>query len=133
MFNLLYGKEFDKLGKNQNKKLTLNAKVFFCGGQRYIPLLRDVNGNLAVDPANGRFWDYKKAYDNKMDALYSINLSVSYKINGPKATHEIFLDLPNITNHQGNMSEYYDASKPDKISYITQMQFLPNIMYRIYF
>jgi len=133
VFNLLYGKEFDKLGKNQNKTLTLNAKVFFCGGQRSIPLLRDVNGNLAVDPANGRFWDYKKAYDNKMDALYSFHLSASYKINRPKATHEIFLDLPNITNHQGKISEYYDAGKPNSISYITQMVFLPNIMYRIYF
>jgi hypothetical protein len=133
VFNLLYGKEFDKLGKNQNKTLTLNAKVFFCGGQRYIPLLRDVNGNLAVDPANGRFWDYTKAYDKRMDLLYSLNLSVSYKINRPKATHEIFLDLPNITNHQGKMSEYYDASKPNSIGYITQMVFLPNIMYRVYF
>jgi hypothetical protein len=69
----LYGKEFDKLGKNQNKTLTLNAKAFFCGGQRGIPLLHDVNGNLAVDPANGTFWDYKKAYDKKMDALYSLH------------------------------------------------------------
>jgi len=133
VFNLLYGKEFDKLGKSQNKTLTLNAKVFFCGGQRDIPLLRDVIGNLAVDPANGRFWDYKKAYDKKMDVLYSFNLSISYKINRPKATHEIFLDLPNITNHQGKISEYYDAGKPNSICYITQMVFLPNIMYRIYF
>ena len=133
VFNLLYGKEFDKLGKNQNKTLTLNAKVFFSGGQRNIPLLRDVNGNLAVDPANGRFWDYKKAYDKRMDPLYSLNLSVSYKINKPKATHEIFLDLPNITNQQGKMSEYYDAGKPNSIGYITQMVFLPNIMYRVYF
>jgi hypothetical protein len=133
VFNLLCGKEFDKLGKNQNKILTLNAKVFFCGGQRNIPLLRDVNGNLAVDPANDRFWDYKKAYDKKMNVLYSLDLSVRYKINRPKATHEIFLDLPNITNHQGKMSEYYDASKPESIGYITQMRFLPNLMYRIYF
>ena len=72
LVNVLFGKEFDKLGKKQNKTLTLNAKVFFSGGQRYIPLLRDANGNLAVDPANNRFWDYNKAYDKKLDALYSI-------------------------------------------------------------
>jgi hypothetical protein len=62
-----------------------------------------------------------------------LNLSVSYKINRPKATHEIFLDLCNLSNNQGNLSEYYDASKPDKIGYLTQGSFLPNLMYRVYF
>jgi hypothetical protein len=133
LVNLLCGKEFDKLGKKQNRTLTLNAKLFCSGGQRYIPLLRDAKGNLAVDPANNKFWDYSKAYNDKLDFLYHLDLSFSYKINGRKATHEFFLDLPNVTNHQGIMSEYYDASKPCKIGYITQMAFLPNLMYRVYF
>jgi hypothetical protein len=119
----LVGKEFDKLGKTQNKTLSLNAKVFFSGGQRYIPLLRDKNGNLAVDPANNQFWDYSKAYDQTLDNFFVLNLSVSYKINRPKATHEIFLDLCNITNNLGHLSEYYDSSKPDKIGNITQGSF----------
>ncbi len=131
--NVLFGKEFDKLGRKQNKTLTVNAKFYFNGGQRYIPLLRDAHGNLAVDPVNGRFWDYNKAYEKRMDALYSFNFSISFKINRIKATHEIFLDLPNITNHKGKMSEYYDANIPGKIGYITQMMFLPNVMYRVYF
>jgi hypothetical protein len=117
----------------KNNTLTLNAKVFFSGGQRYIPLLRDANENLAVDPLNNRFWDYSKAYDNSLGNIFKLALSVNYKINRPKATHEIFIDLPNITNNQGKISEYYDASKPDKIGYIQQMSFLPNIMYRVYF
>jgi hypothetical protein len=133
LVNLLCGKEFDKLGKKGNRTLTINAKLFCSGGQRYIPLLRDANGNLAVDPANNQFWDYSKAYNDKLDFLYHLDLSVSYKINGRKATHELFLDLPNVTNHQGKMTEYYDARKPGKIGYITQMAFLPNLMYRVYF
>ena len=32
-----------------------------------------------------------------------------------------------------NSTLYYDASKPDKIGYITQGSFLPNLMYRAYF
>lgn len=133
LVNVLFGKEFDKLGKTQNKTLTLNAKVFFSGGQRYIPLLRDTNGNLAVDPTNNQFWDYSKAYDKTLDNFFCLNLSASYKINKPKATHEIFLDLCNLTNNLGKLSEYYDASKPDKIGYITQGSFMPNLMYRVYF
>jgi len=131
--NILGGKEFENLGKKKNKTLAINAKFFMNGGQRYIPLLRDANGNLAVDPANNRFWDYSKAYTNKLDYLYHFDISLSYKINKAKSTHEIFLDLPNLTNHQGKMTEYYDASQPNKIGYITQMVFLPNIMYRVYF
>ena len=133
LVNILVGKEFDKLGRNQNKTLTLNAKVFFSGGQRYIPLLRDANGNLAVEPENNRFWDYSKAYNKTMGSFFNLNLSLSYKINRPKATHEIFLDLNNLTNNQGKLSEYYDASKPGKIGYIQQVDFIPNIMYRVCF
>ncbi|MEI6089411.1 MAG: TonB-dependent receptor [bacterium] len=133
LVNILCGKEFDKLGKKQNKTLSLNAKVLFSGGQRYIPLLRDANGNLAVEPENNRFWDYSKAYDNTLNDFFTLNFSVSYKINLPHTTHEIFLDLNNLTNNQGNLSEYYDAGKPGKIGYITQGSFLPNLMYRVYF
>jgi hypothetical protein len=133
LVNALFGKEFDKLGKKQNKTLTLNAKVFFSGGQRYIPLLRDANENLAVDPANNQFWDYSKAYDKSLSKNFMLNLSVSYKINRPHATHEIFLDLNNLTNYQGKLTEYYDASKPDKIGYIMQGNLMPNLMYRVYF
>lgn len=60
-------------------------------------------------------------------------MSVSYKINKPKATHEIFLDLMNLTNNLSRMTEYYDDSKPDKIGYLTQFGFFPNLMYRVYF
>lgn len=84
MVNILFGKEFDKIGRKQNKTLTLNAKVFFSGGQRYIPLLRDANENLAVDPINNRFWDYNKAYDDSLGKIFKLTLSVNYKINRPK-------------------------------------------------
>lgn len=131
--NLLWGKEFKKIGKKQNKTLAINAKAFLGGGQRYIPLLRDSEGNVAVDPANNKYWDYEKAYDNNLVHVYNVNLSVSYKINRSNSTHEIFLDLMNILNSNAKLSEYYDESKPDKIGYNKQMTFLPNIMYRVYF
>lgn len=131
--NVLCGKEFDELGEKENQTLTLNAKIYFSSGQRYIPLLRDAAGSLIVDPAHNKFWDYSKAYNNRLDNIYQLNVSVSYKFNTPNVTHEIFLDLPNVTNHRGRLYEYYDANKPDKISYVTQMQFLPNLMYRVYF
>jgi hypothetical protein len=133
MVNILGGKEFDNLGKKRNKSLAINAKVFLGGGKRYIPLLRDAGGNVKVDPAKDIYYDYKKAYDKKLDDYYQVTLSLSYKINKPKATHEIYLDLQNITNYQARISEYYDAGKPGKVSYLRAMTAFPNLMYRVYF
>jgi hypothetical protein len=131
--NILFGKEFKNLGKKQNQTLALNTKAFFKGGERYIPLLRDAQGAVAVEPENDRYFDYSKAYDKKLDNIFLLNLSVSYKFNRPKATHEIFLDLMNITDSKGRLAEYYDVSKPGKVGYITQFGMFPNLMYRIYF
>jgi hypothetical protein len=131
--NILGGKEFKNIGKKHNQILALNTKIFFEGGQRYIPVMRDAQGNVAVDPENDKYFDFNKAYNNKLDNIFLMNFSASYKFNKPRATHEIFLDLMNITNSQSRMSEYYDESKPDKVAYTTQFHFFPNIMYRVYF
>ena len=133
LVNLLGGKEFTKLGKKQNQTLSLNAKVFFSGGQKILPLLRDEQGNLAVDPNNNRYWDYSKIYENKLDNYYYVTLSVKYKWNKPKATHELTLVLDNLTNTQGRVSEYYDENEPNSIGYVTEGGFFPDLMYRIYF
>jgi hypothetical protein len=131
--NILGGKEFKNIGKKQNQTLALNTKIFFEGGQRYIPILRDAWGNVAVDPENDRYFDYSKAYNVKLDNIFQLNFSVSYKYNKPRATHEIFLDLMNLTNRKARMSEYYDENQPDKVGYTTQFGFVPNLMYRVYF
>ncbi len=133
LVNLLFGKEFTKLGKKKNQTLGLNAKVFFGGGQKVIPLLRDQQGNLAVDPDKGIFWDYDQAYENKIEDTYTIIVSASYKWDRPRATHELFLNLDNVTNNKGKISEYYDESEPNSIGYLAQFGFFPNLMYRVYF
>jgi len=133
LINLLAGKEFGKMGKKENQTLNLNAKVFFGGGQKIIPLLRDPQGNLAVNPATNQFWDYDKAYANKLQDMYQITLSASYKWNKTKATHELFINLDNITNTQSKISEYYDETKDDSVGYIKQFGLFPNVMYRVYF
>ena len=46
--------------KKHNQTLALNTKIFFEGGQRYIPLIRDAQGNVAVDPENETYFDYSK-------------------------------------------------------------------------
>ncbi len=133
LVNILCGKEFPNLGRKQNQTLGLNAKLFFGGGRKIIPLLRDAQGNLAVDPANNRYWNYEKAYENSIEDVYQVIVSASYKWNKPSATHELFLNLDNVTNNKGKISEFYDESEPNKTGYVTQFGFFPNLMYRVYF
>ena len=133
MVNFLTGKEFVRLGKKKNQSLSLNGKVFYGGGRRYIPLLRDVEGNVSADPANGRFWDYTKAYDNTLEDILQFTLSASYKFNRRKSTHEIYLNLDNVSNSKSKLSEYYDEREPGSVGYVTQFGIFPNLIYRIYF
>ncbi len=133
LVNLLGGKEFPNLGRKKNQTLGLNFKAFLAGGHKIIPLLRDAQGNLAVDPKKGQVWDYSKAFENSLEDAYQIQVSASYKWNKPRATHELFLNLDNVTNHKGRIMEFYDENEPGRVGYMTQFGFFPNLMYRVYF
>lgn len=127
LVNVLAGKEFIKLGEKENKTLAVNAKIFYGGGKKIIPLLRDKEGNAINE------LDFENAYKDKIEDLYSIDVSVSYKIGKPKATHELSLDLINVTNHKGKISEFYDDTEDNSVGYMTQFGLFPNLMYRVYF
>lgn len=133
LVNLLVGKEFVNLGKKQNQTFGINAKAFFGGGNKVIPLQRDEQGNLEVDTENNDYWDFDKAYDKSIEDIYQITLSLSYKWNKPSATHELFLNIDNVTNTKGKLSEFYDENEPNSIGYVTQFGLFPNMMYRVYF
>lgn len=133
LVNFLCGKEFPGLGKRNNQTLGLNARAFLAGGRKIIPLRRDADGNLSVDVAKNQVWDYSKAFETSLDDAYQIQFSASYKWNKPRATHELFLNLDNLTNHKGKIMEFYDETEPGKVGYMTQFGFFPNLMYRVYF
>jgi hypothetical protein len=127
LLNVLCGKEFTGLGKKDNQVLSLNATFFYGGGKKYIPLLRNTSGD-----ATGPYYDYRNAYQNKLDDIYRLTISASYKWNRRKSTHELFLNMDNITNRTGRVSEYYDASEARSTAYFRQIGFFPNLMYRLY-
>lgn len=133
LVNVLLGKEFANRGRKKNQTLNVNAKVFFGGGKRYVPLIRDAQGNLAVNPTENKFYDYEKAYEKKFDDIYQVNLSASYKWNKQKVTHELFITINNVTNANGKLSEFYDGKIAGNVGYVRQFAMFPNLMYRLYF
>lgn len=131
--NVLFGKEFYGLGKKDNQIFAVNAKIFY-GGARYItPLLRDGQGLLAVKETQGEFYDLENVYSQKLDDTYNVTLNLSYKWNRSKTTHELFLNLNNMTNKQSRLTEYYDIEENDGVGYQRQVGFYPDLLYRVYF
>jgi hypothetical protein len=126
-FNFLAGKEFN-IGNQPGKKvLGLNAKVYYNGGLRYVPV------DLEKSRTEGETEYYlSKAWDDRIDNIFQMNLCVTYRINRPKAGHEFVIDIYNLTNALGKTEEYYNEYT-GKIDYDRQMNILPNIMYRIHF
>jgi hypothetical protein len=132
-FNFLVGKEFVNVSKKRNKTYGVNAKFFYVGARKIIPLLRDINGNLAVDPINDKYYDFTKAYEQGLDNVFQINASASLKINRAKLTHEIAVDIINANNTTARISEYYDSKEATKINYNRPLSMLPNLVYRVKF
>jgi hypothetical protein len=130
LVNILFGKEFNGLGRKKNQTFSFNAKAFLSGGRKIIPLLRDAQGNLAVNPENNEYWDYSKAYEKDLGVIYNLTVSASYKWNKPKSTHELFLTFNNITDKKGNLTEYYDADEPGFIGHTTQFGIFPDLRYK---
>lgn len=131
--NFLCGKEFINLGKKNNQSLTINLKGYYGGGRRITPLLRDGQGQLAVQPDQNLFYDESNPYSKRLSDLYQVNLSASYKWNKKKSTHELFLNIDNVTDYKGQISEYYDVDAEGSVGYVTQFGIFPNLMYRVYF
>lgn len=122
--NFLAGKEF-KIRKDN--ALGINIKLFFNGGRRYIPV------NLNASIAKGEtVYDYSHAWNDKLDDVKQLNFSMSYRINRAKTSHEIIVDVMNLTNENARNWEYYNKYT-GRLDYYRQLSMIPNIMYRIYF
>ena len=139
LFNALYGKEW-KVGKSKNNVIGVNTKFKLLGGQRYnaydqskIDSLKSIYGNLTWND-----FDYEDIikdgvrYSAQSPAYFRIDLGISFKINRPKATHTIMIDIQNLTNRQNIYSQYFDADT-DEIEYWYNNGIIPIINYRIEF
>ncbi|MBN2166230.1 MAG: hypothetical protein JW717_08140 [Marinilabiliaceae bacterium] len=125
--NFIIGKEFELGNNGKSRTLGLNAKFFLNGGRKYIPLNREETFKQHDD-----IYYYLRAYNNRIDHVFQMNFTASYLINRPKVSHEILLDIQNLTNNQARINEDYYKSD-NKIEYDYQLSIIPNFMYRIHF
>jgi len=125
--NFLVGKEFQIGDKSKNRTLGLNAKITWFGGNPYTPL------DLQASIKDGNdVYDMTQYLKKKGDAVFKADVSLSYRRDRKKTTHEFKIDVQNVTNNQAKVNEYYN---PDKkaIESSYQWTIFPNVIYTIQF
>ena len=132
ILNLLAGYELP-LGKSKKNTLSLGGKVTYGGGRRYSPV------DIARTQADGIYVHFVDSLRNSLQFpnYFRLDAKIGYKINGKRATHEISLDLLNVTNHQ-NLLTVVLANDPDnpgskRLIEQPQLAFLPIFYYKIDF
>jgi hypothetical protein len=123
--NFLFGKEF-KFGDEKNNTIGLNTKFSLLGGNRYTPI------DLQASQDAGYTVLQNKPYASKGDDIFFINLGVTYRLDKPRASHSIKIDIQNLTNNKAAVNEYYN-SRTGQIEKSTQLSLIPNLVYTIKF
>jgi hypothetical protein len=124
--NLLTGKEF-KTGLSGNNIFGLNAKVLLNGGKRFTPI--DRVASIAED--------YPIYYEDQINTLQApvycrFDISATYRINKPKVSHLLYLDIQNLTNRKNTRDVFYNADE-NKIETGYYSGIIPTLNYKIEF
>ncbi len=126
VFNLLGGKEF-RVGRSGNKTFGLNGRVNWSGGAPYIPIDQE-----ASQAEGQQVYDYDRAYEDRYSDYFRLDVKFSYTLNKAKVTHQVSLDIQNLTNHENLFRENYNV-ETDSFTQEYQTGLLPEFQYRIMF
>lgn len=124
VFNALAGKEF-KIG--QKHTLAIDTKITYAGGKRYVPIDLQTSMLMQAEVRDGRY-----AYDYQYDPYFRIDLKPSYKLNTKRFTHELSIDVQNITRHDNIFQQQYDLNT-QSIKSDYQLKFFVIPQYRLTF
>lgn len=126
LLNLLAGKEW-MVGRRKQNVLSLNGRLFFQGGGRYTP----VNEEKTLAEHDVVF-DETRAYSKRFKSSLNGDVSLSYRINKKKVSHEFSVKILNVGMRTG-MHFYQYNEKKNIIEEKDGTGLIPNISYKIYF
>jgi hypothetical protein len=122
--NALAGKEFKIKEKHI---LALDVKLTYAGGKRYVPI--DIEKSVLYQR---EFRDGSVAYEPQFDPYFRIDIKPSYKLNTKRFTHELSIDIQNVTKHNNVFQQQFDLNTQSiKTDY--QLKFFVIPQYRLTF
>ena len=124
VINALVGKEFKIKEKHT---LAFDLKITYAGGKRYVPIDIDRSILYQREIKNGSV-----AYEAQYDPYFRIDVKPSYKLNTKRFTHELSVDVQNVTKHNNIFQQQYDLNTQTiKTDY--QLKFFVIPQYRLTF
>ncbi|MFT6324343.1 MAG: hypothetical protein ACJAWO_001905, partial [Halieaceae bacterium] len=73
-----------------------------------------------------------KAFESKLNDVFYANLGLTYRVNKKKVTHEVKLDIQNVTNNKATVGQSYNSNNQNIEEYY-QLSLIPNLMYILKF
>ncbi len=126
LVNAVAGKEW-MVGKRKQNVFSINGRVVLHGGERYTPVDIEKSNEL-----HEIFFDETRAYSKKFSPAVNGDISINYRINRKKISHEFSVKILNVGVNTG-MHYYHYNEKKHEIEKIKGMGLIPNISYKIYF
>jgi hypothetical protein len=123
--NALFAKEITFKNKNA---LNLGGKLTMAGARRFSPM-DTLQSQIAREYVEDQA---KKNIDRFGQAYFRLDFRLSYKINAKKSSHEIAIDLINITNQKNILKNSYNVAT-GQVQTDYQLGFLPLFYYKLDF
>ena len=126
MVNALIGKEW-MCGKQKQNVFSANIKLSYQGGDHFAPI-----DETASKVKHDVVFDETRAFTYQFPSVLTSDISVGYKINKKKYSHEFSLKILNAGLLTGQYGYIYNEIK-NTIDKIEVVAIFPNISYRIQF
>ncbi len=127
LVNLLAGKEW-MVGRLKQNVLSVNGRLFFSGRRgRYTPVDEEKS-----QEERDIVFDESKAYTKRFNPSINGDVSISFRINKKRVSHEFSLKILNVGMRTG-MHFYQYNERTSVVEEKDGAGLIPNISYKIYF
>ena len=126
IINGLIGKEW-MVGKRKQNVFSANLRLSYQGGDRFTPV--DI---IASENKHDIVFDETRAFSSQFPTALTSDITVSYKINKRKTSHEFALKVLNIGGYTGQYGYIYN-DKLQAVEKLSVTGIVPNISYKIQF
>jgi len=111
----------------ERSALNFNIRAVAAGGRRVIPL----DEEQSIEQGEN-VYKHDESFELQLAEYLRLDTRAGYRLNGKKASHEIALDLTNITNRPNEFSQAYNPAT-NQIEMMYQQGFFVILYYRIRF
>ncbi|MDX1909289.1 MAG: TonB-dependent receptor [Bacteroidia bacterium] len=126
--SLTAGREFSSTTRRQNNRtLGVNLRVIYAGGMWTMPV-----DTAASRAARITVYDETQGFAETLPAYFRTDLRVTFKLNKPKYTRTLGIDIQNVTNQLNVAFRAWDFVQ-DQVVTRYQLGLIPLLNYRIEF